>query len=222
LNDMRSQLESKNADIQKLKSEVETWTNSHESVWTMLQQKEKRLYELENEDDYYQNKVVMWTQTNENLETNTLKLLQLLQNVETEFINKLKYKPTALNQINYTQEFDPKKFMGDQEIDSSSPSSALLKVSPTPDTMTTKNDRKEKLKEKLKSINKSINGMDMIMDDHNGRQNVNVVNLDTDEIHTTNSVNKNTDDINTNDPQKLSNDLKSNRNVKQSKKFMQL
>ncbi|ETO06794.1 hypothetical protein RFI_30599, partial [Reticulomyxa filosa] len=34
LNDLRSQVEAKDAQIQKLKLELDSWTNSHDSVWT--------------------------------------------------------------------------------------------------------------------------------------------------------------------------------------------
>ncbi|ETO12482.1 viral A-type inclusion protein, partial [Reticulomyxa filosa] len=224
LSDMHSQLESKDAEIDKLKAE-------------MLQQKERRLFELENEDEYYKHRANTLKQTCENLENNNVKLLQLLQNVENEFVSKLNYKPSILNNRNYAQEFDPKKCMADKASDSSV---ALLKMaqagSSTPtssanlavdkpistlDLTATRNDRKDKLKERLKSVNKSINGMEMIMDANATLQELSAE-PDNDDLDGSSPHNDNLSAANVDEPQKPSKDWKQDRNVRQGKKLTRL
>ncbi|ETO35895.1 hypothetical protein RFI_01167 [Reticulomyxa filosa] len=137
----------------------------------MLQHKEKCMYELENENSHYKHYATILKQNFEGLKSNNVQLLQLLQNVEGEFVTKVNHKPTALYNRNYSQEFDPNKFTIDKFIDSSSSSRAPLSPSTDKthsnfDLNVPNRDRKEKLKERLNSVNKSINNLNVMFDDN--------------------------------------------------------
>ena len=66
--DLKTQLDSANMRCRELEEETQTWQDAHEDVWQTLQDRDKRLAELEGSEMYHKNRAMMFKEKASNFE----------------------------------------------------------------------------------------------------------------------------------------------------------
>jgi len=105
-----------NVRIKDLETESENWQKAHDDAWQALTEREKTLSEYEGSQNYRNSRTNQLKEKISDFQQKIYNLMNLLESVEKEFFNKIGKLPSAVMNIDWRKEYDPKRFVSKIDV----------------------------------------------------------------------------------------------------------